>query len=232
MLVAAALAGAVRGFAGFGAAMILMPVFSALTGTLTAVPLMLVLDTSMTVPLVYRAVRRARWPEVLPLAAGAVVFMPLGIRLLVVTEPLVLRWGMSIFVLLAVLVLASGWRYRRAVPLPLAAVIGAAAGLASGLLGMSGPIIVLFWLAGQSDAAQARANIISYFALSAAIGFVAHWQNDLLTARVFILALTLAPVYALSLFLGSRYFSRASEALYRRFAMALIALVAIASLFV
>ena len=231
ILAAAVLAGLVRGFSGFGAAMILMPVMSAVLGPLTAVPLMLVTDSSVTAPMVTSAVRRCTWREVLPLAAGAMFFLPFGIHALTLVDPRLLRWAMSIFVLIAVVVLASGWRYRQRVPIPAASAVGATAGFSSGLLGMSGPRIVLFWLAGQDDAAQARANIIAYFGLSAVIGLTTFWLNDLLSIRVLVMAALVAPLYALFLFIGTRLFRRASERIYRCIAMLVIAGVAVGSLF-
>ncbi len=231
VLAAVILAGVVRGFSGFGAAMILMPVYSAVFGPLVAVPLMGLADTVVTVPMVARAMRRCTWREVLPLAAGAMFLLPLGILLLSIADPLVLRWAMSLFVLAGVVVLVTGWRYRRRVPIPASAGIGAAAGFSSGLLGMSGPIIVLFWLAGQSNARQARANIIAYFGLSAVIAITTYWLTDLLTAKVLVLALIVAPAYALALYVGTRLFGRASERTYRRVALGIIALVAVGSLF-
>lgn len=231
VLAAVILAGVVRGFSGFGAAMILVPVYSAVFGPLIAVPLMGLADGFVTAPMVASAMRRCTWREVLPLAVGAIFLLPVGIHVLSIADPLVLRWAMSLFVLAGVVVLISGWRYRRRAPIPATTGIGAAAGFCSGLLGMSGPIIVLFWLAGQSNAAQARANIIAYFGLSAVIAITTYWLRDLLTAKVMVLAVIVAPAYALSLFIGTRLFGKASEETYRRVAMSIIALVAIGSLF-
>ena len=50
------LAGVVRGFAGFGAAMIMMPVLAAVLGPVVAVPTLSVMDSLMTLPLVARNV--------------------------------------------------------------------------------------------------------------------------------------------------------------------------------
>src|SRR5215510_6738863 len=81
--VTAAVAGLVRGFSGFGSAMIFVPVASALTSPHTAVVMIFVCDTVLTVPLVIAAVRTCVWREVIPLAAGALATVPLGIWLLV-----------------------------------------------------------------------------------------------------------------------------------------------------
>ena len=67
------LAGVVRGFAGFGAAMIMMPVLAAVLGPVVAVPTLSVMDSLMTLPLVARNVRHCDWRSVGMLAAATVI---------------------------------------------------------------------------------------------------------------------------------------------------------------
>ena len=57
VVAAVVLAGVVCGFAGFGAAMIMMPVLAAVLGPVVAVPTLSVIDSLMTLPLVVRNVR-------------------------------------------------------------------------------------------------------------------------------------------------------------------------------
>lgn len=224
------LAGAVRGFAGFGAAMIMMPVLAAVLGPVAAVPTLAVMDSLMTLPLVARNLRHCDWRAVGLLAAATAAVMPFGVWALVVIDPVYIRWALSGFIAVAVAVMASGWRFRgRASPgLTLAA--GGAGGFLGGAIGMSGPVIVTFWLAGQGDAAAARRNIIVYFGASSAIGLTIFLTGGLMTGQVWLLIAVLAPLYGLSLWLGARLFGHASEQTFRRFALGLIALVAVSSL--
>lgn len=63
---AAALAGLVRGFSGFGAAMIFVPVAGAIYEPKIAVVLLFIFDGLATAPMLVPAFRRCIWREVLP----------------------------------------------------------------------------------------------------------------------------------------------------------------------
>jgi uncharacterized membrane protein YfcA len=227
---AAVLGGLVRGFSGFGAAMVMMPVLIAVLGPLAAVPTLSVMDSILTMPMAVRAARHCHWRPVIALVVGSMVAIPLGIWALIILDPMLIRWIVSGFVLLAVILLASGWRYSKPVSLPSTAIIGGAAGFCGGLISLAGPIIVIFWLAGQINASRTRNNILTYFGFTGIISFLAYLAGDLMSARVWILILMLAPVYGVSLYLGARLFKFASEQTYRRLALGLISLVAISSL--
>ena len=108
LALAAVVAGMVRGFSGFGSAMILVPIASALTDPQTAVVLLIFTDTLLTLPMVIPAGRRCLWREILPLAAGALCTVPLGVHLLLVLDQTLLRWIISLLILVLVGLLASG----------------------------------------------------------------------------------------------------------------------------
>ena len=223
-------AGFVRGMAGFGAALILTPVFSAFYSPAIAVPTLGVADFLIGLPLSIQAWRRCRWREVLPLALAALVTLPLGTWVLAHTSPLFLRIAMSLFVLAAVGVLALGWRYSGTPGLPTTLAVGGAAGVMSGAIGMGGPPVVVFWLAGQANAAQARANTIAFFSVVSIGTQLMYWLNQLLTPTVFVLAALLIPIYGAGLYAGARAFRMVSERAFRRIAFTLVAAVAIATL--
>lgn len=230
LALAAALAGLVRGFSGFGAAMIFAPVASALYGPQSAVAMLFVADGVITLPVVAGAVRHCAWREVAPLAFGAALAYPLGVRLLLVLDPVPLRWVISLMVLGLVALLATGWRYRQRPSLAGTAAIGGVAGLGGGMTGIAGPPIVLFWLGGQSRAAEVRNNIFAFFGLTTVIGGVLYFSAGLFTPPRLVAALALMPLYGLAIWLGSRAFGFAAESTFRRLALSLCALAALVGL--
>lgn len=226
----ALVAGFVRGMAGFGAALILTPVFSAFYGPAMAVPTLGVADFLIGLPLTIQSWRRCRWREVLPLALAAIVTLPLGAWVLVSTPPVLLRIAMSLFVLLAIGALALGWRYKGTPGLPTTLAVGGAAGVMSGAIGMGGPPVVVFWLAGQANAALARANTIAFFGIASVGTQLMYWINGLLTPAVFVLAGLLIPLYGAGLYAGAHTFTIVSETTFRRIAFTLVAAVAVVTL--
>lgn len=228
--IAAAIAGLVRGFSGFGPAMVFVPIAGALWGPAMAVPILFLVDTATTVPFVARAVGACRWREVLPIAAGGAIAIPLGIQVLVLTDPTLLRWILCGVILLSVAALASGWRYRGEPSRATAFGAGGLSGFGGGFAGLYGPPIILFWLGGQSAAATVRANIFVYLGLVAIVGGVSFWLSGLFTSDVLWLSVFLMPVYATALWVGSRFFGKTRETMYRRIALVMCTLAALVGL--
>src|SRR5436305_15291332 len=88
----AALAAITRGFSGFGGAMIYMPLIAAIYDPRIAAVTILVVDFVSATPFAIPEVRRCTWREVGPLSIAMAAGLPLGVWLLIVLDPIVLRW--------------------------------------------------------------------------------------------------------------------------------------------
>jgi len=223
-------AGAVRGFAGFGAGLILMPVAAAVIDPLLAAATFLLMDFFITLPLVPSAMRRANWPTVLPTAIGGLITVPLGAFVLVNSDPLVVRWGISIAIIAMLGLMISGWRYRGTPSGPVSLSVGALAGFLSGVAQIPGPPVVTYWMSGPLPAAIIRANLITFFFLESIGGIGVYFLSGLFSAKVLGFVILLAPIYGLAVWAGARLHPRAPEQWFRRVAYSLIAIAAFTSL--
>jgi uncharacterized membrane protein YfcA len=219
-----------RGFSGFGAALIFIPLASALLGPQVAVPLLLVTDGIMTAAMIPAAVRTADHRDVLTMALGALVGVPAGTWLLTSLDPMTLRWAIVGLAAAMLAVLASGWRYRNRPTPPLTVLVGLVSGLCSGAAQIGGPPVVAYWLGGQGPARTVRANIIFYFAITSLIGAIGYVWGGLITLRILALAALIAPVYGLGAWAGSHMFGLASEQTFRRICLTMIALATFVSM--
>lgn len=227
---AAALAGLVRGFSGFGGAMVFMPIASLAYEPKLAAVWLLAADTIASLSMLPDAVRRCVWREVLPLAAGAICAIPFGVYLLVVADADVIRWVICIVILVVVALMARGWRYERRLGPAATLGTGLLAGLSGGTTGLSGPPVVLLWLGGQGNAATVRANLVTFFFITAMAMVASYWWKGLFTAASLSGAVLLVAAYWLPLWIGSRLFQRSSESQFRIAALALCAFAALAGL--
>ena len=216
------LSGMVRGFSGFGAALVYVPLMSAVYGPRIAAPSFLVIDFLTGLVFMLTLWRQAVWREILSLAVPALIAAQLGSLILQYADPLLLRWGISILVLAVVVVLITGWRYQGR-PVPIVTVgVGLLSGLMGGAVQIYGPPVILYWLGGAADALTVRANFICYFATFASGLIVTYSVKGLLTSEATALALLIGPVQVLAQYIGSRLFRLAGERTYRRFAFAII----------
>jgi len=227
---AAMLAGLVRGFSGFGSALVLSPSLAALYGPKVAVPVALVLELALAVPLVPRAWPLIDWRRIGLLCAAATVTVPVGARLLAIVDPLALRWAICALVFVAVALLAFGWSYEGRPHASATAATGALSGLLGGSTGLSGPPVIFYELAGTRPVASVRASFIVFFSWVDVVAIVVFTVGGALTSRVLLIGLLLTPFYLAAALVGAGLFGRASPAFYRRLAIVVLACVAVASL--
>lgn len=230
LLAALFIAGMARGFSGFGAALIFVPLGSALAGPAVASPLLLVIDMVAAASLLPDAARKADKRDVGAMSAGALLTVPLGAAVLVYVDPVTVRWAISLTAVLFLIFLISGWRYHGRPTAPAAIGVGAIAGIFSGAAQLGGPPVVAYWLGGKGDIATVRANIVLYFAVSSLFTTVTYLVAQLLTVQVFLLAIISGPVYAIGLYLGAKCFGLASERTFRWTSYTLIGIAAVTSL--
>jgi uncharacterized protein len=227
---AAIVAGTLRGFSGFGSALVLSPSLAALYGPRTAVPVALLLEMALAVPAVPPATRLVQWRRIALLCGAAALTVPVGARLLVVVDGRTLRFAICAVVLLAVAILRFGWRYQGP-PRPAATVAtGALSGLMGGSTGLSGPPVIFYELAGSAPIARMRANFVVYFTWVGAIALVSYAVAGALAGRPLLVGAALAAPYLAAAAVGARWFGRATEAGYRRLAVAVLTAVAVVSL--
>jgi len=226
----ATLAGLVRGFSGFGSALIYMPLISAIYGPRLAAPTLLLIDSICALPFALRAMPNCNKREVVPVSIAGAIALPLGALALLLVDAQILRWVIAVLVLIALATLAGGWRYQGRPTLAASLGVGTLAGLGAGAVQIGVPPLLVFWLGGKNNAFTVRANIMVYFISQEAISYVVYYVGGLFTVQ----SLTLAPLLGLpflaALALGAFWFHGASEALYRRIAYLVIALAVLVSL--
>jgi uncharacterized protein len=229
-VVIATVAGLVRGFSGFGSALIYMPLISAIYSPAVAAPTILLIDSLCGLPFAIHAWPQANTREVLPVAVGGVVGVPLGVMALIYVDPLTLRWFIAVLVLIALAALAAGWRYHGKPTLPASLGVGAMSGFGAGAVQIGAPPLLVFWLGGANSATTVRANIMVYFVMQGTLSFALYLFSGLFDAQIAVLSLMLGVPFALAMFGGAYWFHGASDMLYRRVAYVIIGFAGLASL--
>jgi uncharacterized membrane protein YfcA len=226
----AGLAGLVRGFSGFGGAMIYMPLVAAIYDPRIAAVTILAVDFLATTPFALPEVRRCNWREVWPITFAMAVGVPFGTWALIALDPIVLRWCIAIVVLSLLPPLAIGWRYHGEPRMPITLAVGLFAGVSAGAVQIAGPPVILYWLSRVGSAVSVRANVMVFFMLCGVVLVAAYAWEGLFTAQTLALSLMLGIPYLLGVGIGSFFFRSASDIIYRRVAYLIIAAAALLSL--
>lgn len=216
--IAALAASTIRGFSGFGAGLVFVPVGAACFGPRVAAGVLYIIDSILILPFVLKAAQIVDWRELAPLGLGAVVAVPAGLAALLLIDPITMRWGISLAILASVGALAAGWRYHGPTRLWLSLLVGSMAGFLSGAAQIPGPPVLIYWLGRRIVSATMRANAIVFFCFTTIVSGIAFALGGIFTGEVLQLSLALFPVYAIGIFVGGRMFGLASEATYRRIA--------------
>jgi uncharacterized membrane protein YfcA len=228
--VVAFIAATARGFSGFGAALIFMPLASSFAGPRLVAALLLVIDFVSAAPLVPNAWKDADRKATAMIVAGALVGVPLGTFFLSRLDPVTTRWIISCLVAALLALLLSGWRYRGKDHLMLSVAVGGVSGFGSGLAQTGGPPIVGYWLGRPIASNIARANILLFFGASDVFSMLSYAAGGLITWDSLKLSLLVGPIYAIGVAFGAKLFGRASERIFRAICYALIAIAVIAGL--
>ena len=168
------LSGAVRGFSGFGSALVYVPLMSALYGPQAGAATFLLIDFATGIVFSIGVWRQAVWREVVPLVVAAVFAAQFGTLILHYADPVWLRWLMVGMVLAVVVVLGSGWRYHGRPLLVITILVGLAAGAFGGAMMGVGKAIdnpqgeVTFWVGVGTLGVGVVSTAISLVVLSVA----------------------------------------------------------------
>jgi uncharacterized protein len=225
--IVAFIAGTARGFSGFGAALIFMPLASSMASPRLVAALLLIIDFVAAAPLLPNAWREADRKATAIIVIGALIGVPLGTYFLTRLDPVTTRWIISCFVIALLLLLISGWRYRGKDYVPLSIGVGTLSGFCSGLAQTGGPPIVGYWLGRPVPSKIARANILLFFGACDFFSVVSYAVSGLINRDAMLLSLVVGPVYAIGVRCGALLFGRASETLFRGICYVLIALAVI-----
>jgi uncharacterized membrane protein YfcA len=223
LVLGAVLAGLVRGFTGFGTALVYMPFAAQVLPPVWGLVTLIVIDLIGPLPAVPRALRDGDPPDVLRLGAGAVVGVPLGALVLTALDPEVFRYTLSALALGLLVLLVSGVRYRGTVGLPLLYVTGGLGGFSAGATGLGGPPVILLYMARPLPPAVIRANTLLFLLLADVLLIAVFGMRGLMAWTPLVLGLVLIPPYIGALMLGSAIFDPARERLYRTAAYVVIA---------
>jgi len=219
----ALLAGIVRGFSGFGTAMVYLPVAAQVLGPFEALTTLIVKDLVAPLMHVPRALKDGHPGDVLRLGAGALVTVPLGVLVLSLVEPVIFRWAVSIIALTLLVLLVAGVRYRGELTKPMIFGTGGLGGFLAGSVGLPGPPIIMLYMASTLPVSAVRANLTLYLIVADVIMLAVLAWNGYLVASALLLGVLMILPYSFGNWFGAVLFRPEAEKIYRMAAYAIIA---------
>ena len=220
----------VRGLAGFGLAILLVPVLGLAVPPREAVVVANWLG--LLIGLVgLKKILNASEPSAFKISGAAVLAVPVGVWLLARTDPSLARLLIALVAFGSFLLVLLPKRPAHHLPSALeTGATGLASGILTGFAGMPGPPVVPYYLRREIPAQLARASMMTIFLATSVAGVVSATALGVATLREPLLAALLFPAVLLGNWLGSRAFGTISDRVWRLFTGGVLGLSALAAL--
>lgn len=166
---AALAAGFVRGFSGFGGPAIMVLLLTQFYSPLSVMTKVVIIDTMAFLLLVPSTIREFNGRILAVVIPATLLGLPIGVYLLTVTDPLVIKRAVAAAVAACVVIMLIGIRLRERPPVVAQVLVGVLAGAVLGATYIA-LVVMIFFFSLPVSGAQSRANavfwgIIASFAL-------------------------------------------------------------------
>jgi len=217
------LAGLMRGFSGFGSAMLMAPIFAILFGSAEMVVTVVTIELVVSLQLFPQVRHHAEWKTLAPMGIAACIAMPAGVWLLASVDKGTIVTAVSAIIVGFVVLMWTGWRYRGQRSPAASALVGALSGAMMATTSVGGPPVLLYLLSGNDSPRVNRANIVTYYFLTQFLLIVIVLATGVAGWDAIARAVVLFPIMLLGAWMGGRLFhGLASERLYRNVALGIL----------
>lgn len=212
----------VQGCAGFAFSLVAAPFLLFFLSQQVVIPMLVLVSMGLNVMVLKDCWSSLDFRKVLPILAGGVITLPLGIWILTALDPRAFRLFVGTFIVLVAMVMLSGW--RKPLPYSIWALgpIGMVSGILNGSLSMSGPPVVLFLTNQGTGKDEFRANLAAYF-MSLNVATISLYAfKGVLTAQVLVITGAYVPVLLVGTWLGIKVSRLLPEEVFRKITLSLI----------
>lgn len=217
--VLAFLAGMLRGFAGFGSSLLIVPALGIVLGPKVAVTIATLLECLATMLLFFPALKHAKTRILVPLGFSASALIPIGHAALTLMNPSLSNLLISLVVLCMSIWMVKGGaiKFPRGVSGRIFA--GSLSGLLTGFGSAGGPALMLYILSGTESAEEKRATVITASGVALIAAVASMYYFGLLERQALTGGLLLAPIFFVGGLIGVQVFKAAPEKYYQRVAL-------------
>ena len=230
IIFSALLAGLVRGFSGFGTAMVFLPIASQYLNPFEAIASLAIMEFFGTFAVIRKSWSDADKVDLARLVVGMVIVTPFALLLLAKAGAEFYRYSVSILSLFLLVLIGLGVRYKGDLNPFVIFSVGGLGGLTGGLTGIPGPPVILLYVASSHPISVIRANNLLFLYFFDVCVVLIFALSGVLTLEIFLLGSILAIPNFLGNFIGAKLFNPHKTNQYRMLAYIIIGAAAISGL--
>lgn len=196
--------GVMRGFSGFGSGLLMAPIYGLMMSPTDVVVIILMLNFITILPLLGEALRNVQWPLVWRIFIPSMLGAPLGLALLHLIDPLIMRKTVACVVSLTAIIMLAGWVYKGRRGYLQDGVAGVLSGFMTATGGIGGPPLALYLLTDPNlRAAAFRAFCLIFFLFAQIFTLTPLALTGAINVTQISLCLALLPLYVVSNAVGA-----------------------------
>lgn len=214
----------IQGVTSFGFSLIALPLLALILPFNEIVPLLVLFSLVLNLIMLSKLYKQVNLRLIFMLMLSGGVGIPIGIYLLNVVSPIILKQASGILIAIVAFILIKGKRFTLHRPERFYGPIGLLAGVLQGSLSLSGPPIVLFLSNQNVDKMTFRANLTAFFTMMNVISLPGFIFSGVVTDHVIKLALSTMPLMVLGLIIGMHFVKYLNEEIFKKASLSLMLL--------
>lgn len=220
----------VQSLAGFGSALIAMPLLVGSVGLMVAAPMFAIIALFGETIMIARHRKSSSWGAIWRLIAASLVGIPIGVVVGGHIPEMLTKNLLGVFVVGYALYSLSGYRLP---PLHLrwSFIVGFVAGILTGAYNTGGPPYVVYGTSQGWEASEFKGNLQTIFLTSSTTVIIGHTLSGRVTPEVIHLALIALPAVIIGMMIGFSFEGRVSPARFRTGVMCLLVLIGLSLIF-
>jgi len=221
----------VQAAAGFGMALVSMPLLVGILGIRSATPLVAMVGITAELFLLFRYRHALNFTAVKQLSLASLFGIPLGVYVLRQVDAKIITTFLGFLISGYALYALTSPRLPKLQQSRWAYVFGFLGGILSGAFNTSGPPVIIYGTCRRWEPAAFKGNLQAYFLLNTIIALVAHIVSGNFTAVVWRNYLWALPAIGLGLFVGNQLDKRLNPIQFRKVVLLLLIVLGIRLIF-
>ena len=223
--------GFLRGFLGFGAALLIVPVLTLIAHPIEAIVIFVLMEIPNVIYLMPSALREFEFRRISLMILGMLIGIPIGSFILISVDSIIIKLAIAVLVLLLVGILASGWEIKGKFSSRTLLLTGVIGGAIHGSVGLGGPPFVTILLSQIDNASKTRANIVMTLNCLSIFTAISLFLYGTITKQLLVISCIAAPIYTFCTAAGSHYFLARGNEHFKKAALVILAFISLSIIY-
>ncbi len=221
-LCAVFLAALIRGFAGFGLALVLTPILLLFLIPTSVIAIVLLLAMVSNVYIIFRGYKNIDYRRILPMGIASLLGIPVGLWIITVIDPSIMKIVIGSIIIIFAIPITMGVQLSVRHELPSYGIAGFVSGVLVSSTGLGGPPAVIVMHAQNWSKEKMHPSIAAFFCFAGIFTILAYYLSGYMGLGTVITAATMIPVMLIGVVMGMAIFRRTNMRFYRYVSMIII----------